>query len=96
MKEQNPNLSGPEVEDDEQVEESSHGQPNGERENDVEICGSGDFGEATEASPSECRAAAGNDDESQYRACPFCAKAVLSSHYDKHVGKHQPITRAIN
>jgi len=92
----NPNLSGPEVEDDEQVEESCHGQPDDARENEVEIFGSEDQGETAEASLSESAVPGEDEDESQYRACPFCAKAVLSSNFDKHVRKHQPISRAIN
>jgi len=106
----NPNLSGPEVEGDGSslctilsastailaIEESCHGQPHDARENEVEMFGSEDQGETAEASLSESAAPGEDEDESQYRTCPFCTKAVLSSNFDKHVRKHQPITRAIN
>ena len=99
IQERNPDhpkeLNGSEVENDEQAEESPDGQHSDERENEIEICESEDQGETAEASVSES-AAQREEDENQYRACPFCAKAVPATRFDKHVRKHQPITRAFN
>jgi len=90
--EQNPNLSkelkSPGVENEHQVDGD-------ERGNEEEIFEADGQGENAEVSLPEFTAP-GEEDESQYRACPFCAKAVLAVHFDKHVRKHQPITRAIN
>lgn len=87
--------STPEVDYDKQEEECFDGWLDDERENEMEIFGTEDQGETVEASLSEL-AAQGEDDLSQYHACPFCAKSVSATQFDKHVRKHQPITRAIN
>ena len=85
--------SAPAVNNDKQVEGCFDGWLGDERENEVEIFVT--EGETAEASLVES-AAQEEDDMSQYRACPFCAKSVLATQFDKHVRKHQPITRAIN
>ena len=87
--------SAPEVDYDKQEEACFDGWLDDERENEKEIFGTEDQGETAEASKSES-AAQGENNLSQYRACPFCAKSVPTTQFDKHVRKHQPITRAIN
>ena len=87
--------SAPEVDYDKQEQECFDGWLDDERENEVEIFGTEDPGETAKASQSES-SAQGEDDLSQYRTCPFCAKSVPVTQFDKHVRKHQAITRAIN
>ena len=52
--------------------------------------------EVQEENGSPASAAQGEDDVSQERTCPFCAKVVQAPQFEKHVRKHQPITRALN
>ena len=97
LMEKNPNFSkvcsAPEVDNDEQVVECFGGWLGDERVNELEFFGA--EGETGEASLLQSEAQ-GEDDMSQYRACPFCAKSVPTTQFDKHVRKHQPISRAIN
>jgi len=97
LMEKNPNVSteccGSAVNNDQQVEECFDGWLGHERGNEVEIFGA--EGETAEVSLVESSAQGGNN-LVQYRACPFCAKSVPTTQFDKHVRKHQPISRAIN
>ena len=36
-----------------------------------------------------------SETQCQQLACPFCAKILLATQFEKHVRKHQPITRTL-